>query len=317
MQILASLLAAIVPISFYLFFLWKFDRYEPEPVGIVIKHFLWGAIGAVILGIVVSSFFVTDSNFLFISDEVKSMFAVVIVAPIVEELAKGIFLFHSSKKDYFDDMTDGIVYGGAIGLGFGMTENFMYFLMYNDNFVNWLSIVIIRSMFSATMHAIATATLGAMIAKAKFTINKFQKYSLPIFGLFLAMIFHATWNYFVSGEFTYTLAVLFMIGLIIAFLLVYKHSLKLEKEIIIAELEEEIYKINFPREHLSIISTSKKFRRDWINNKIRKKYARLATTLAFRKYQAKNSTGIRKENYIADIEMYRKLLSEIIERHVV
>ena len=317
MQILASLLAAVIPMLFYLFFLWKFDRYEPEPIGIVIKHFLWGAIGAVIIGIVVSSFFVTDSNFLFVNDKVKSLFAVVIIAPIVEELSKGIFLFHSSRKDYFDDMTDGIVYGGAIGLGFGMTENFMYFLMYDSNFVNWLSIVLIRSIFSATMHAIATATFGAMIAKAKFSIKKSHKIIYPVIGLLLAIVFHATWNYFVSGEFTYIFAILFMILLMISFLFVYKYSLKLEKEIILTELEEEIYKINFPREHLSIISTSKKFRRDWINNKIRKKYARLATTLAFRKHQARNSSGIRKENYVAEVETYRKLLSEIIERHVV
>ena len=317
MQFIASLLAAIIPILFYLFFLWRFDRYEPEPIGIVLKHFLWGAIGAIIFGITVSSFFVTDNNFIFVSSEVTSLLAVVLIAPIVEEIGKGLFLVISAKKDYFDDMTDGIVYGGAIGLGFGMTENFMYFLMYDDNFINWLSIVIIRSIFSATMHAIATATFGAMLAKAKFTTNKSHKIILPFLGLLLAMIFHATWNFFVSGEFTYGIAILFMIVLIISFLLVYRYSLKLEKEIILAELEEEIDRINFPREHISIISTSKKFRRNWINNKIRKKYANLATKLAFRKHQVKHSSGTRKENYNADIETYRKLLADIIERHVV
>lgn len=317
MQYIASLLAAIIPILFYLFFLWKFDRYEPEPIDAIVKHFLWGAIGSIIFGIIMSSFFITDINYLQTTNEISSLLLAILVAPITEEIAKGLFLIKSSQKDYFDNMTDGIVYGGAIGLGFGMTENFMYFLMYNDNFVNWLSIVIIRSVFSATMHAIATATFGAMLAKAKFTVKKSHKIILPIIGLLLAMAFHATWNFFISGEFTYSIAILFMVVLIITFLFVYKYSLKLEKEIIITELEEEIYKINFPREHLSIISTSKKFRRNWINNKIRKRYANLATKLAFRKHQAKNSSGIRKKNYTADVEKYRKLLADIIERHVV
>ncbi len=317
MSIIASLLAAIVPISFYLFFLWKYDRYEPEPVGNVIKHFLWGAIGAILFGIIISSFFVIDNNFNYSTNKVTSLFGIVLVAPIVEEIGKGLFLIRSAKKNYFDNMTDGIVYGGAIGLGFGMTENFMYFLMYNNDFSNWLSIVIIRTMFSATMHAIATATFGAALALAKFSDNKTKKLLFPLFGILLAIIFHATWNFLVSSSFTYFIGILYMVGLIIIFMVVYNFSLRTEKKIILSELEEEIYKINFPREHLSIVSTSKKFRRDWINNEIRKNYALLATKLAFRKHQAKHSSGLDKEHYLADVDLFRIKLSEIIEKHIV
>ncbi len=317
MSIIASLFAAIVPISFYLFFLWKYDRYEPEPFGIVIKHFLWGAIGAIIFGVVVSSFFVTDNNFVYILDKVNSLFAIVIISPFVEEIGKGIFLVMSAKKDYFDNMTDGIVYGGAIGLGFGMTENLMYFVMYDNNFTNWLSIVIIRSIFSATMHAIATATFGATLALSKFSDSKANKIIFPLLGIILAIVFHSIWNYLVSSGFTYFIGILYMFGLITLFILVYHYSLKTEKNIILNELEEEIYKINFPREHLSIVSTSKKFRRNWINNEIRKNYALLAIKLAFRKHQAKHSSGIRKEQYLADVEMYRNKLSKIINERIV
>jgi len=52
----------------------------------------------------------------------------VLVAPLVEETTKGIYLFKTAKGFEIDNITDGLVYGGAIGLGFGMTENFFYFL---------------------------------------------------------------------------------------------------------------------------------------------------------------------------------------------
>ncbi len=317
MQILASLLAAAVPILFYLFILWKLDRYEPEPVGQVIKHFLWGAFGAVIFGIVVSSFFLNDNFYIYNSRNVTSTWAVVLIAPFVEEFGKGIFLLWSIKNDYFDNMTDGMVYGGAVGLGFGMTENFLYFLMYNNNFENWLSIVIIRSLFSATMHAIASATFGSMLAIGKFSLTKFKKFFLPFFGFSSAVVFHALWNYLVSSDFNYLIGISYMTILIITFLSVYRFSLLSEKKIIINELEEEIYKINFPREHLSIVSSSKKFRRNWINNTIRKKYVLLATKLAFRKYQAKHSRNLKREYYLTDVEKYRYELSEIIKEKIV
>ena len=107
----------------------------------------------------------------------NSFIAAVIIAPFAEEIVKSAYLFNTYRKNYFDNLTDGLVYGGAIGLGFGMTENLMYFSMYNDTFTQWITIVITRSIFSAVMHAIATATVGAFLAKAKFSDeSKKRKY---------------------------------------------------------------------------------------------------------------------------------------------
>ena len=49
-MIITSLAAAIIPMVIYLLLLWKFDKYEPEPIKFVLFHFLWGATVAVILG---------------------------------------------------------------------------------------------------------------------------------------------------------------------------------------------------------------------------------------------------------------------------
>ena len=71
------------------------------------------------------------------------------IAPFVEESTKGIFLLILATSKKFDNVTDGLVYGGAIGLGFGMTENLLYFLSYGKTLHELLSLVVIRSFSKA------------------------------------------------------------------------------------------------------------------------------------------------------------------------
>ncbi|MCB0753597.1 MAG: PrsW family intramembrane metalloprotease, partial [Ignavibacteriae bacterium] len=220
-----SFFAALIPMFFYLIFLWRLDKNERESFINVFRHFLWGAFGAVILG-VIFSFFFTSTIQMFISHKNLLAFTgAVFIAPIVEETTKGIYLLRTSQKNYFDNITDGLVYGGAIGLGFGMTENLMYFIQYDETFIQWATLVFTRSVFSAVMHAIATATFGAFLAKAKFT-NSGKKYVYPFVGLILAMSFHFIWNLTLSLEFTYLVGIIFMIFLIVSFLIIFNLSIK-------------------------------------------------------------------------------------------
>ena len=49
-----SAFAAALPVVFYLIVIWWMDRYEREPWWLVLLTFIYGAIGAIILGIVLS-----------------------------------------------------------------------------------------------------------------------------------------------------------------------------------------------------------------------------------------------------------------------
>lgn len=308
MSTIASLSAAFIPMVLYLILIWKLDKYEPEPLSKVVNHFIWGALGAVLFGLILSSSF----NFvakLFISEETAlSFFGAVIIAPFVEEIVKSAYLFRTYKKNYFDNLTDGLVYGGAIGLGFGMTENFLYFMVYDETFYQWLSVVITRSIFSAVMHAIATAVVGAFLSRAKFSFRK--KNFLPMLGLLIAMIIHAAWNFSLSFEFTYFLGILFMIFLILSFFGIFSLSLNNEKTILIKEfIDDEIF---YPEHRGNSIME--------INNQIlnlrdRRKYLNFATKIAFRKLQARNSIGSQREFYMRDIENLRKKIINIWEKY--
>ncbi len=214
MLIIFSAFAAIVPMSIYLVLIWKFDRYDREPFKLVFTNYLWGAVGAIVLALLGSLIFTAAAS-LFIKDTLQlSRFGAVVVAPIVEEITKGLFLLITITNKKFDNITDGIVYGGAIGLGFGMTENFLYFVTYSESIANWIALVIVRSLFSAVMHCVSTATLGAFLGLAKFK-SSYIKVFYTITGLLIAMMIHSIWNFSLSYEHNAPLGFLFILVAII------------------------------------------------------------------------------------------------------
>ncbi len=311
MFLAASAFAAIIPMMSYLFIIWWVDRYDREPFRHVLKNYLWGALGAIIFAIVWSSI-ISAFVSVFVNDEVYlGKIETIFVAPFVEEITKGAFLFFTIRNKKFDNITDGFVYGGAIGLGFGMTENFLYFITYGDTLVNWITIVIIRTLFSAVMHCVATATFGAFLA-----YGKFKKPSLKIFftlsGLFIAMFIHLAWNFSVSFEQTTLIGFLFMLFTIIIFISVFAVSILSERKIIYIELLGEVETGLIPLEHLHILNSAKRNRFGWVDESIRKLYINAATTLAFRKMQLKNAAGFSKVYYEQDVSYYRNFIQNLL-----
>ena len=50
--ILLSLVVGILPMVVYAIILWWFDRYEKEPMALLIAAFLWGAVPAIIFSLI-------------------------------------------------------------------------------------------------------------------------------------------------------------------------------------------------------------------------------------------------------------------------
>lgn len=48
----ASLFAAAIPMLFFLWLVWFFDLYDREPIWLISGAFLWGALGGVLIAIV-------------------------------------------------------------------------------------------------------------------------------------------------------------------------------------------------------------------------------------------------------------------------
>jgi len=312
MLIIFSALAAIIPMSVYLSLIWKFDRYDREPFKLVLINYLWGALGAIVLALIGSIFLTTIASF-FIRDSLQlNRFGAIVVAPLVEEITKGLFLLITITNKKFDNITDGIVYGGAIGLGFGMTENFLYFITYGESISNLFMLVIVRTLFSAVMHCVSTATFGAFLGLAKFK-SSLAKIFYGTVGLFIAMMIHSIWNFSLSYEHIAPIGFLFMFVSIIIFISTFVISLRNERKIIFTELKEETENGIIPKSHLVILSSPQRERKGWLSEGTRKTYIKAATTLAFRKVQLRNSNGASRTYYEIDVDNYRDFIKKLLQ----
>src|SRR4051794_18755620 len=113
---------ALAPALFYLLVLWWLDRYEKEPVSLIVLAFVWGAVPAIILGLIFESVLGIPLND---SGPIGDLTQGSLIAPVVEETVKGILVFvlFMAYRQEFDDVLDGIIYGAVVGLGFSVVED--------------------------------------------------------------------------------------------------------------------------------------------------------------------------------------------------
>jgi len=307
----ASLIAAVVPMLTYLLVIWWMDRNERDPFWIIFMNFFWGATGAIILGIIGSLIFqiplsMTIQTFFGAGSGMDDLSGAIITAPLIEEITKGLFLVIMSRLKSFDGVVDGVVYGGAIGLGFGMSENFMYFLSYGSEPVSWLYLVIIRTMFSAVMHCMSTATFGGFIGMAKFKPAGLKLLLYPA-GIIIAMFLHFSWNLTVSFEETTLLGFIFLFLYFIAWLALFQVAIYLESKTIMKELYEESQTGLIPAEHLNYLPfVSRRNKYGWCPQGVKQKdYIKTSIKLALSKNHYKNSSGKTKMGYKQDVDNLR------------
>lgn len=187
--------AAVVPALLYSLFLLQMDRYEREPARVLLAAFLWGALVAT----VVASLFNELSAEVFSSalqDEgLGGFLTAVIVAPVVEETAKGLvlLLLMWRLRNEFDDVVDGVVYGSLVGIGFAMSENILYF---SDAYATGqlAALFYVRVGLNGLGHAGYTALTGAGLGYARETNRNATKLLLPALALMAAIVAHASWN---------------------------------------------------------------------------------------------------------------------------
>jgi len=210
-EMIIGLVCASLPVPIYVMLLLWIDRYESEPLWMLATAFFWGALVAVFIALILNTF-----NELVVAAATKSMqigqnFGAVISAPIVEESAKAsiLFILFFFKKDEFDDIIDGIVYAGMVGLGFAMTENILYYGKAVQGGLGSLTFLfILRGMAAPFSHPLFTSMTGIGLGWARQSNNGFVKVVMPVLGFMLAILMHATWN----GSATYGGAVGFFVA---------------------------------------------------------------------------------------------------------
>jgi RsiW-degrading membrane proteinase PrsW (M82 family) len=201
--IFASLMIAyaVVQTIVFLLLIRLIDPYEREPLAALAAMTIWGAIGATALSALGN---LTARRML--EPDVALVFGRALYAPAVEETAKGIALvifvvlsvIAAGRFGFprFEGVTDGIVYGAAIGLGFAFTEDVLYLLQgaaggaLEDGFTTYLAR---RDFFGLSMlhHAIYSAAFGLGLGLATWARRAVPKVAFPLMGLTVAIVLHA------------------------------------------------------------------------------------------------------------------------------
>ena len=186
-------------------FLWL-DRYEPEPVPLLVTAFGWGALVATAAALVLQ---VLDQAIL----QTPNSIAGSIVAPVTEEGMKGLFiliLLWFRRRD-IDGVLDGIVYAGLVGVGFAFTENILYLgsaYMGGDGagpggLESATTLFVVRGIFSPFAHPLFTAFIGLGVGFAVVAKSKTGRVLAPLLGYVAAVVAHGSWNasaFFAGGK---------------------------------------------------------------------------------------------------------------------
>jgi RsiW-degrading membrane proteinase PrsW (M82 family) len=198
---------AFTPAALYILPLMWIDRYDPEPFWLIAMAFAWGALVAVLVSIFVNTIFGVVVYVGTGSPGLAGFLSAVISAPVIEEASKGVGLLILLLffRRYFDDILDGIVFGGVIALGFATVENVMY---YGDGLNraimehgvtsgalwSFLFLFTLRGILSPFAHVTFTAMIGIGCGIARESHNIIVKLAMPILGYVVAVVLHGLWN---------------------------------------------------------------------------------------------------------------------------
>ena len=191
---------ALVPLTIVLFGIRWIDRWEPEPFGILLFAFFWGAGVSIVLALTVDTAAQIAIGARGGPTSATDLLQSVVQAPIVEETAKGfgVLLIFLVARKYFDGPVDGIVYAATVAAGFAFSENIQYFgvqISTEGGFDGSVAeIFFIRGLLSPFAHVMFTSMTGLFIGIAARQGSRILAIGLFFVGLIPAILLHALWN---------------------------------------------------------------------------------------------------------------------------
>lgn len=131
------------------------------------------------------------------------------VAPVVEELAKGLVIVALLRANRIGFLVDAAILGFAVGAGFAIIENLQYQRLVPDaGLPTW----IVRGFGTAVMHGGVTATF-AMMSLAMLERAGRAAATAFVPGILLAIALHSAYNHLAAVPLVATLAVLVVVPL--------------------------------------------------------------------------------------------------------
>lgn len=213
MEYLMGILAVSVTTASSLVLIWFLDRFEKDPLWLLTLVFLWGALPAIIVAFVFNTL-LGDSLVMVFGPEVGGALTASLVAPPVEETAKGLALLivFFALRHHFTDVLAGITFGAMVGAGFAWVEDISYICTAFDQggAEAMTALFVLRVFIFGLGHAFMTAITGIGFGLAREVRSCWLGGLAVVFFFGLAMAVHFLRNFLLSffggpGAFLYLL----------------------------------------------------------------------------------------------------------------
>jgi protease PrsW len=173
--------AGVAPGLALLSYFYLKDQYDSEPLSLVFKMFIFGALLVFPLMFIQ---YVLAAEGLFQGDFSKAFGTV----GLLEEFFKWFILYYTIFQHIaFDEHYDGIIYSVSVSLGFASAENIFYLL------ANGLQDAIGRALLPVSSHALFGVIMGYYIGKAKFAPDSPKKWVL--LSLSVPVMLHGIYDF--------------------------------------------------------------------------------------------------------------------------
>lgn len=203
MGILAWILGFIPGVA-WLWYVYRKDIYEPEPLGWLILLFVLGALSVFPVGAIegwVSNQMGISGQYSIVEAAKVSWF----IAGFIEELAKlAIVIAVVSYRKTLDEPMDGIVYASAVALGFASAENVLYINKFGN------IVILFRAPLSTLGHLLFSSIWGYAIGNARF--DRKHRMSLLGKGFLLSAFFHGLYDFLIFTQILAAFAVYLVIA---------------------------------------------------------------------------------------------------------
>ena len=231
-----GLLLGLPPAIFFAWYIYKKDKWQPEPKELVIGTFK-SSFSMVIIAAIIELFLLkvvmSQASF----DAMARWFIefFLVVGPIEELCKYAVVRYGAYKSEYFDERIDGVVYMAASAMGFAGLENALYIIKSGSP----TTVALLRAVTSTPAHLIFSGFLGLFLGSA-YVCNKngdSGKAKLLIFiGFIIASALHGLYDIIATLS-----DIRWQFGGIVAFILIFggilifrvealAHESKLEQE---------------------------------------------------------------------------------------
>jgi RsiW-degrading membrane proteinase PrsW (M82 family) len=184
------LFISLAPILIIAFYIYSRDKYEKEPLSVLLKALLTGVL--IVLPVVLIEKILSMPSEM-MEGLPAAAYTAFLVAGLGEEgikfLAFYIFFWNSRN---FNEKFDGIVYTVYIALGFAGVENILYV------FSGGYGVGLVRAITAVPAHALFGIVMGYYFGLAKFNTERRKGYLILAF--LLPFIFHGTYDFLLMGN---------------------------------------------------------------------------------------------------------------------